>query len=496
MALLGLLTLLAWSTSSPAGSSPDDDFHATSIWCGWGSDDVDCVKTGVKDERSVPFNPPLISCYAFKPTDSAACQPEFSDRSERTVVARGNYQGLYPPVYYAAMHPFVGSDFDDSVLRIRIVNSIIAVSVIGLLACLIPTALRRPLLWGFLGSSVPLGLFVMGSINPSGWAFVSAGTLWIGYYAAFAAEGWRRSGLAVFSVIVLLMGSGSRGDACLFSSLAVVVVMILRWGVLRANLRMTLLGAAMVVVSAALFLGSNQSAVATSGLPAAPELLSKSPTLSLAIDNAMALPYLLTGMFGSWGLGWLDTYTDPIVFQGALAVFVGLAFVGLSRTSIRKSLVVALVATSFVAFPLLVLLQSKQIVGQSVQPRYLLPLVIMLIGLCLLPTPGSRALVLSPPQVVFVVLALSVAQAVALHANIRRYVTGAEINGLNLNRATEWWWDIPVTPMAVWIIGSTSFALLAAMILPMTSRETVLPSISSQPQPPIDRVEAPSPRHL
>ena len=31
------VTGATWALSSPAGSSPDDDFHLPSIWCGWGS---------------------------------------------------------------------------------------------------------------------------------------------------------------------------------------------------------------------------------------------------------------------------------------------------------------------------------------------------------------------------------------------------------------------------------------------------------------------------
>lgn len=503
LAILGLLTLLAWSVASPSGSSPDDDFHATSIWCGWGIDADTCATTGVAGQRAVPFNPNDVSCYNFRPKESADCQVDFPDQSSRTVVDRGNFTGLYPPVYYGVTRVFVGEDFDDSILRIRVANSVLAVAMIGLLAFLVPAGLRRPMLWAFLATSVPLGLFVVGSINPSGWSFVSAGTLWIAFYAAFAATRWRRWGLGIFSAAALLMGAGSRGDACMYSCLAVVVVFILRWGVLRANRWLTILGLAMMAVAMAFFLGSEQSGVAAGGLNAAPDELSSASPLALTIDNLLNLPHLLTGMFGSWALGWFDTHLPPVVFQGALLVFAALLFLGLSHTTARKTIAVSLVALTLVAFPLVVLLQSSQTVGDGVQPRYLLPLVVMLLGVALLPAGTGRDVRLSRPQIVVVVAALGIAQAVALHTNIRRYVTGADVDGWNLNHAPEWWWDIPVQPMTVWIVGSLSFAVLCALVFrlpapadphiePAETAETVTPSASDQPTATLPAPESPS----
>jgi len=71
---------------------------------------------------------------------------------------------------------------------------------------------------------------------------------------------------------------------------------------------------------------------------------------------------------------------------------------------------------------------------------------------------------LSKAQAFGVVGALSVANSLALHYNLRRYVTGAEVNGLNLDANREWWWDVPVGPQAVWIMGSLAFAALLVIL--------------------------------
>ena len=47
---------------------------------------------------------------------------------------------------------------------------------------------------------------------------------------------------------------------------------------------------------------------------------------------------------------------------------------------------------------------------------------------------------------------------VALEANIRRYVTGIDAPGLNLDAGREWWWNLPFGPNLVWMVGSVAFA--------------------------------------
>jgi hypothetical protein len=47
---------------------------------------------------------------------------------------------------------------------------------------------------------------------------------------------------------------------------------------------------------------------------------------------------------------------------------------------------------------------------------------------------------------------------------MRRFITGIDVMGWNLNEGIEWWWQGFISPMAVLIIGSLSFALLALVI--------------------------------
>jgi hypothetical protein len=67
-------------------------------------------------------------------------------------------------------------------------------------------------------------------------------------------------------------------------------------------------------------------------------------------------------------------------------------------------------------------------------------------------------------QRTIVVALVIVGNAVALHANIKRYVVGLDGESLNLNRNLEWWWPIPLSPMMTWFIGAVAFAIGAILL--------------------------------
>jgi hypothetical protein len=58
-----------------------------------------------------------------------------------------------------------------------------------------------------------------------------------------------------------------------------------------------------------------------------------------------------------------------------------------------------------------------------------------------------------------------IANAIALHVNMRRYLTGVDMGGWNLDNSAEWWWQIPVTPATVWVVGSVAFAFAVHLLL-------------------------------
>ena len=101
-ALFAFAGLGAWAIASPVGAAPDDDFHLASIWCALGDREGLCAPGDEADERTVPER--LIEssrCFASYPEQSAQC---LVDDETQVSTSRGNFTGIYPPVFYAVSY--------------------------------------------------------------------------------------------------------------------------------------------------------------------------------------------------------------------------------------------------------------------------------------------------------------------------------------------------------------------------------------------------------
>jgi hypothetical protein len=463
-ALLAFVALAAWALASPVGASPDDDYHLVSIWCGAGEREGLCeTPAGAEpggDTRVVPddlFRESI--CYAFKPAVSASCQDGL-EGGRMTETDRGNFEGDYPPVFYGVMSIFAGENIQVSVLIMRFANAALFVGLLSVLTWLTPAARRSALVLPVVVTVVPLGMFIISSINASSWALLSAATLWVSLNNYFEASGRRRWVFAALAGLALVIGAGARADSAAYAGLAIVGVLILQARRSRDFALSAILPIVLIAVAIAFYRLSGQSGAAVEGLDADDEYARPAWELFQAL---IAVPDLWVGALGKWGLGWLDTYMPALVWVSSFAVFAGVIFFGLSRPGVRKYIATGLMFAALWGVPALLQWQSHAAVGAYIQPRYILPLAILLVGFALVKTrePGTE---LSVAQIVGVVLALSAANSLALHTNIRRYVTGSEVGGGNLSANAEWWWNTGPTPMVTWMIGSIAFALCLTLL--------------------------------
>jgi hypothetical protein len=68
--------------------------------------------------------------------------------------------------------------------------------------------------------------------------------------------------------------------------------------------------------------------------------------------------------------------------------------------------------------------------------------------------------VLSNLQSWVILAGIAIANALALYVNTKRYVSGLNNGtGVSLDANIEWWWNIPLSPMTVWILGALGFAV-------------------------------------
>lgn len=479
--VLAALTLVAWAFASPIGSSPDDDYHLTSSWCAGLAAGELCEPGAADDERVVPEALDDIACYAYDPQKSAACQGQEFDwaTSETVETGRGNFSGEYPPVYYAATGLLAGGDIQVSALLMRLLSVGLFVGLSAALWSLLPER-RTTLVWAWLATMVPLGAFLLASNNPSSWAIIGVGSSWLALLGYVESTGRRRIGLGAVFVVATLAAAGSRGDAALYAGLAIAVVFVLTVTPTWRYAKLAVLPFIMAVVALVLFLTSRQVASglqgfgsggagsgAGSGEGGGLEAVITGP--ALLAYNVLNLPSLWAGLLTEGGLGWLDVQMPSLVSFAVVGVFLVLAFVGLARVERRRAIALLLVGAVLVALPLYVLQAGGDRVGQQVQPRYLLPLIVLFAGLLLLSRTDAPARV-TRLQGWLIGAALAGAHFVALHLTMRRYITGIDGAGFDLGAGAEWWWAGPVGPNAVWLLGSLAFALLVSLAVPLLTQ--------------------------
>ncbi len=221
------------------------------------------------------------------------------------------------------------------------------------------------------------------------------------------------------------------------------------------------LPAGLLLLGAVRFLTLGSSSVLVDGATSNADPTSWRRGADLLLFNVFHLPDLIAGAFGlGYGLGRLET---PVPFGIAaltpltVAALVALALVTFDR---RKVVALVVVAACFVVPPLMVLQSGHNVVGEIVQPRYLVPLVPLLIGTVLLTRDGDTRVGLTRRHLVLFAVAAAVVNSVGLYAQLHRYVHGLADPAADLDRDRGWWWDVPLTPMGLWALASATGLVL------------------------------------
>jgi hypothetical protein len=466
--VLGFLALAAWAFASPIGASPDDDYHLASVWCANDARTDLCAPDPARGDGWRLVLPGIMTapCYVADPSASAACQEWVADPQPVVAADHGNWIGAYPPVYYSVMNVFASPDIQTSALVMRLFNVLLFIAFTTTLAVALPLALRVPLIAGWTVTMVPLTGYLIASNNPGAWALIGVGGSWLAALGWFRTTGNRAWVLGGLTVVGVLLAAGARTDAAVYSIIGLGIAAVMAFERSRRYALKLILPAALIIPAAILFRTSGYAAVATGGLNGGiPDSASRDPGAILAF-NLISIPDLWTGVFGSWGLGWrMETWPGfAMVSFATLAVFIGLASLGLRHMSLGKAVMtVALVGTLYL-LPVYVLTVGSSVVGENVQPRYILPLVVVLGGLLLMRR-GERPLAPGPWHVIPAIVLLTGANGVAFYTNLRRYITGLDVEQFRLESGAEWWWSgSPIGPTVLWAFGSLTFAATVTVL--------------------------------
>lgn len=494
--LAAFIGLSAWSLSTAVGGAPDDDFHLSSMWC-TSFQGVDCEVD--PDGNGVLIPPPLLVasyCLYHNPEQSAGCQPFMDGTDPREDFAFGHnnpMRNLNPDGFYQVGNLFKTENIEQTVISIRTLNIVLFLSLTMALWWLIPLRLRSALMWMWPIGLVPLGMFLLPSTNPSSWAIITVGTGWLALLGYLETKGWKSYALAAVYLLSLLIAASSRVDSILYLGLVSALAIWQAQIPIREIVKKTwiaLIAAVFVAVrlitnpgNLERLVGGIQTTGETrSDLPwttSADTLLPGGIDWALMWNNVWNVPGLWTGVFGGrplGSLGWLDTALPQVVFLGVGGTVLGLALVALRQPGRKKAIALAGMLFAMWSIPVYLLQISGAQAGFEFQPRYLLPLMVVAVGTLVLTDTGVPLLT-DRARLVAIFAALTIANSIALHTNIRRYVTGTRVEGLNLNSPREWWWGfLPdvVSPNAVWLIGTIAFGIVAWVVFVRLPRTSVL----------------------
>lgn len=457
------ISLVAWAFSSPVGSSPDDNYHLPSIWCAETSFNPECKHS--ESSYEVPSGLVAEQCFAFKPSISGDCSAvELTKRNYDNIEHINNVEHGYPDVFYK-FHSFLKSEnLQIFNLKVRLANSLIFVTSLGLLLFLLRDLMKwRKTLFLLTIQFIPLGFFLIPSVNPSSWVLIFLPCYWL--CLRHLATNGKKVNHKSFYLVFIFFWIGlnfSRADGSIYSLIGTACVLPF-----ISNKRETLrekyflLVGLLSILSVYNFLRLATPGQVISGEMNANKIADSGQSLQLLASNIQQIYYFFLGGTGRTGLGWLDTYVPNYVWK-IMSVMIVLIFMlsvyelGRNRKfNVLFSTLFALFAYLFI--PILILQSSAVQIGGMLQPRYMLPLLSLVLLIPIMEVKMTSAdesryfLALSP--------LLVLTFAASLGSNIQRYSTNLNspfsLDAYSYSKWSMFGWH----PLHLFLFGSVAFMM-------------------------------------
>ena len=484
------VTFGSWAMGSAIGSSPDEDNVLTTIWCGKNAPSLRAsdalrinremtefdgsVRPATEFCRYDPKNykyhliPSLVAapqqCYLSAGQDaSASCQ-----KSLRELSIRKFFEAAVETRYISAARSFVGSDVESSVVKMRLLNSILAALLITS-ACAFFWKKNSDLLLAWLAVIAPVTTFFIGSVNTSSWNLIGATCFTLAFIAALKNRKhikiWLPAGaLALFA---LWFTNSSRNEGryvCLLLAVAILYSEFVPKS-FKLTKKSVLIGLAILPVFYLIFQYFSKPFGVVNIFNDYRVEVSEGITTTannLFVNNIITLPKFITGFFGSWGLGWFELELTQTVWLFTLQAFLlVVGFALMKSRNIHRLIFGALFATMCAAI-LYANQQKFGKIGEYIQPRYFLP---FFLGIVIIAA-ANKTERYPNSLVITVAILATISNSIALRDTIRRYTTGQDVFiSKSLNNPIEWWWQFGPQPETVWLTGTLAFAALWALLI-------------------------------
>ena len=438
------LLFATWAISSPVGSSNDETFHLASMWCS-GQGDSDC---------QVPKFIAAAPCFSEKPELTPACRTADDKKLESTERFRrtGVQQGL---LYYKVAGSIISDDLESSVIRLRIINSLIATLMFGATIFLGWGRLSRAFLIAFCATAVPLGLFLIPSVNPQSWLYIGSFSSWVLIWLALTEKGKTH---AIWSTIFSLFAAGlsiaSRSDGLPVLAVITFFIAVLSW---REKLLVCSRLLLVLTTGFAFILLLKVPMISRKSF----SLVNDSSSIFSGYYTMHNLPRMLEFYFGDFGtrIGDSDTNLPMTVILSTFFLFIFFFIWILQHVDKFRMSVSAGLLAMLIFLPIIVLNDARYQIGGLFLPRYMLPYLFGFIFILA----SSRNMTLksfSIREVTLIGAAFISSVVGAQFTLIKRYTVSAESTSWNLNSDKLWWWSSGPSPLSTVLIGGISATLM------------------------------------
>lgn len=204
-----------------------------SIWCAWGEKPNICENIEVtKQDPTAQFrnNATAEVPFMFQLCDSRNidfwpyCEVETTHPpTQRLRMASPEHMSLY----YKIARIFIGKGISQSVLRIRMMNSLIASAVLFLLLSITTRRIAFASLVGFTFTLIPNGVQLLSGVTTRSWAVLGVMTSWA-FFASYLSTDKSRQTLRVSqlvaTVFTFLLALSARLDAAAMVAITLAVV--------------------------------------------------------------------------------------------------------------------------------------------------------------------------------------------------------------------------------------------------------------------------------
>ena len=507
-ALALLLLGVVWTFASPRGSSADEGFHLTNIWCAWGTSELCELDPLAEKAAYVPEALINSACFTTWPSQSGAgCQKDLS----MEVVERTKLSFSYSGGFSKTMRVFAGENLELSVQVMRLFNVMLASVLLfwALVASTKPVARALAISWGV--AIIPIGIFFIASVNPSSWTIMGVGTFWA-FCASALGPGiktkrqlWNLWLGASLSLIIAML---ARGESAVYLTATIGAILIWRWKSIRERLsRNSLLllagGLITAAISSLIIVFSRYSSESFS-FPGAQTTTDQPVPL---VKTLLELPSFLFGLFGGqsanfiiaesevsrgldgyrpsgflFGVGWTEFSLPSMVglFIGAAAF--GIFIIGLAHYSKPRAFAVTFLVVACVTQMILMRASIDFSSRVYLQPRYFFPLTLVILGIAATLSLKEKPF-FSKMQLLLISSPIVIAGSVAWLATATRYAVGPSATYTNFGQPIEWWWNFGPGRLTWFIIAFLITAFWASITVGFWGRLLVGNKRSRSPSP-------------